>query len=55
MKHQEKLDKLWKYRQKLYEAEDRLMTAPTATDRWKAGIDYDNITAAIEDLQAPTN
>ena len=51
MKHREKLDKLWKYRQKLYEAEERLMTASTATDRWQAGIDYDNITAAIEDLQ----
>ena len=51
MTHQQKLDKLRKYRQKLYEAEERLMTADNATDRWQAGNDYDAIVALIEDLE----
>ena len=55
MKHQEKLAKLRKYRQKLYEAEERLMTADNATDRWQAGNDYDAIMALIEDIEECTN
>ena len=53
MKHQQKLEKLREFRLKLYEAEERLMTADNATDRWQAGVDYDAITSLIEDLQTP--
>jgi hypothetical protein len=52
--HQEKLQKLRKYRQKLYEAEERLITANNATDRWQAGNDYDAIMTLIEDLEECT-
>jgi hypothetical protein len=54
MTHQQKLEKLRKFRLKLYEAEERLMTADNATDRWQAGVDYDAITCLIEDLEEAT-
>jgi hypothetical protein len=36
---------------KLEAAEEVLMTSDNAADRWKAGQDYDNIQAAIQDLK----
>jgi uncharacterized lipoprotein YehR (DUF1307 family) len=37
--------------QQLEEVEERLMTADDAASRWQAGIDYDKINAAIQDLK----
>jgi len=50
MNHQDRLQQLRELRYQLEEAEERLMLADTCTARWEAGRDYDNITAAIEDL-----
>lgn len=51
MTHQEKLEKLRDLRQKLYEAEETLMTADSPSVRWAAGQEYDLIQCFIDDLQ----
>lgn len=52
MTHQDKLQQLRLLREQLVLAEEQLMTADNASERWAAGNAYDRIEAAIEDLQA---